>query len=88
MITPCDKSTKQRSKGRHHNSLSHTYLKQSITHHVLPTITVVTVITAAQVVEAVVAAMAVVEATEAVVAEVIVVETAFCGSGGSSERQR
>eukprot|EP00957_Ditylum_brightwellii_P123771 9435340-Ditylum_brightwellii.AAC.1 len=77
---------KQRSKGRHHNTLSHTDLKQSITQHVFPTITMVTVIAAAQAMKGVVAAMGVVKAAEAVVAAVIVVEAAFCGGNGSSER--
>eukprot|EP00957_Ditylum_brightwellii_P048209 3658650-Ditylum_brightwellii.AAC.1 len=83
-----DKSTKHRRKARHHNLLSHADLKQSITHHVISTITVVAVVAAVQAVEAVVAAMAVVEAAEAVVAVVIVVEAAFCGGSRSSERQR
>eukprot|EP00957_Ditylum_brightwellii_P017151 1293341-Ditylum_brightwellii.AAC.2 len=84
-FTKSDKSTKRRSKHRHHNLLSHTDLKQNITLHVHPTITMVKVIAAVQVVEAVVAAMAVVEAVEAVVATVIVVEVVFCGGGGSNE---
>eukprot|EP00957_Ditylum_brightwellii_P096640 7360353-Ditylum_brightwellii.AAC.1 len=87
-FTRSDKSTKQSSEGRHHNLLSHTDLKQSITCHVLPTITVVTVIIAAQAVGAVVAAMAVVEAAEAVVAAVTVVKVAFCGGSRSSKEQR
>eukprot|EP00957_Ditylum_brightwellii_P150378 11451234-Ditylum_brightwellii.AAC.1 len=65
--------------------MSHIDLKQIITHHVLPTITVVTVVAAAQAVDVVVAAMAVVEAADAVVAVVIVVEAVFCGGGRSSE---
>eukprot|EP00957_Ditylum_brightwellii_P084973 6461674-Ditylum_brightwellii.AAC.2 len=84
-FTISDQSTKHRSKARHHNPLSRTDLKQSITCHVSPTITVVTVVAKVQAVEAVVAVMAVVEATEAVLAAVIVVEAVFCRGSKSSE---